>query len=275
MTRTSRHNFFLFAIFASIYFFGYPSTAQKPEKVLAIATYRFSQQEDTAIPSSVRTQYMNLYIGRRGSLYRRAPGDSRDSSVVHRTAAAAGQSIEVNEDGNPPGFYFYPETHRVIENEKMFMFNYLFEVPYPDIDWKVYTDTLNVAGFRCQMAKGKWKGRSWTVWFCPDLPFRYGPWKLNGLPGTILQATDSTHQISFSVERVKRNTNPDLFIQLPADHPVRLSEQEYHRLRKLFAENPRAYLESVFGPGAMSSMIIDPSFHDVKTSNPIELNGDN
>jgi GLPGLI family protein len=157
----------------------------------------------------------------------------------------------------------------------MSMFNYLFQVRYPEIDWQIGADTINIAGFHCQMARGRWGGRTYTAWFCPDLPFRYGPWKLTGLPGMILQAIDSTGQISFLFERFKPNSNPDLFIRLPADHPVRLSEQEYHRLRKLFAENPRAYLESVFGPGAMSSMTIDPSFHEAKISNPIELDVDN
>ena len=218
MTRINRHLSFLSAIFALILLSAYPSTAQKPEKVLAIATFRFSQLQDTAVPSSFHTEYMNLYIGRQASLFRRAAGGPWDSSVVHRTIAAAGESIEINEDGIPPSFYFYPETRRMIENEKMSMFNYLFEVPYPaGIDWQIYTDLPSEISraFTARMARGNWKGRTWTAWFCPDLPFRYGPWKLTGLPGMILQAIDSTGQISFTFERIKRNTNPDLFIQLP------------------------------------------------------------
>ena len=270
MQRTNRH--LLCALFiAPAIFFGYPSPAQKPEKTIAIATYRFIQLRDTAVPASLHTEFMNLYIGRHVSLYRYARSGEPDSTIIRRTASPVGESIEFNEDGIPPAFYFYPGAHRVIEDEKMNMFNYLFTIRYPDIDWQIGTDTMNIAGFHCQLAKGHWGGRTYTAWFCPDMPFRYGPWKLTGLPGLILQATDSTGQIAFLFERLISNHNPDLSIRLPVDHPVQLSEAEYNRLRKLFAENPRAYLESVFGSAAMSSMIIDPSFHDVKISNPIEL----
>ena len=247
--------------------------AQEP--VLAIATYRFSQLEDTANSSSLHSEYTSLLIGRTESLYERAATSSQ-AAVPVRSGMGQGQAVEVNDPESEMRYYVRPGDHQLVTSRKMFLFNYIYALPYPAIEWEIGADTVNIGGFRCQRAKGRWKGRCWTVCFCPELPFRYGPWKLNGLPGLILQAADSTGQVSFRFEGFRRNDDPGLTIGFPTDHPVRLTEKEFNRLHQLFTENPRAYLETFFGPSGMSSVSIDPSFHgDKKVSNPIELGGDN
>ena len=37
----------------------------------------------------------------------------------------------------------------------------------------------------------EFKGRKWTVWYSAEIPISDGPWKINGLPGLILDAVDS------------------------------------------------------------------------------------
>ena len=247
--------------------------AQEP--VLAIATYRFSQLEDTANPSSVHSENDVLLIGRGESLYQRAAAGGQ-ATVSSSPGMGQGHAVEVDNAENFMRYYVRPGEHQLVTSRKMFLFNYIYALPYPAIEWEISADTVNIGGFRCQQAMGRWKGRCWTVCFCPELPFRYGPWKLNGLPGLILQAADSTGQVSFRFEGFRRNADPGLTIGYPTDHPVRLTEKEFNRLHQLFSENPRAYLETYFGPQGMGSVSIDPSFHgDKKISNPIEVGGDN
>ena len=58
------------------------------------------------------------------------------------------------------------------------------------INWELQDETKKVNNFTCQKAIGKFRGRNYTAWFTADIPLSYGPWKLNGLPGLILEVYD-------------------------------------------------------------------------------------
>ncbi len=68
------------------------------------------------------------------------------------------------------------------------------------IDWKVFPDkTKLVEGFPCQKAIGEFRGRTYEAWFTNDIPYPYGPWKLHGLPGLILEARDLKGTVRFEL----------------------------------------------------------------------------
>jgi GLPGLI family protein len=71
------------------------------------------------------------------------------------------------------------------------------------ISWELLNETKNINSFSCQKAIGNFRGRTYTVWFTNDIPVSLGPWKLNGLPGLILEATDSLNQFQFFAEKIE------------------------------------------------------------------------
>ena len=71
------------------------------------------------------------------------------------------------------------------------------------ISWELLNETKNINSFHCQKARGHFRGRTYTVWFTNDIPVSLGPWKLNGLPGLILEATDSLNQFQYFAEKVE------------------------------------------------------------------------
>ena len=71
------------------------------------------------------------------------------------------------------------------------------------ISWELLPQTKNITSFKCQKAQGNFRGRTYTVWFTNDIPVSMGPWKLNGLPGLILEATDSLNQLQFFAEKIE------------------------------------------------------------------------
>lgn len=71
------------------------------------------------------------------------------------------------------------------------------------IKWILHPDHKLVGNYNCQKATTYFRGRDYTVWFTPEIPISFGPWKLNGLPGLILEAYDSDHEVFFQATNVK------------------------------------------------------------------------
>lgn len=58
------------------------------------------------------------------------------------------------------------------------------------INWIIEDSFKLIDGFNCKKAIGAFRGRNYTAWFAFAIPQPYGPWKLFGLPGLILEAYD-------------------------------------------------------------------------------------
>ena len=69
--------------------------------------------------------------------------------------------------------------------------------PLAEMQWEIGDSTKTILGYDCIMARTNYHGRLWTVWFTPEIPLQEGPWKLCGLPGLILEATETSGQHSF------------------------------------------------------------------------------
>jgi len=69
-----------------------------------------------------------------------------------------------------------------------------------DIQWTIKDEYKKILGYTVQKAVGSFRGRTWTAWFTKDIPYPFGPAKLHGLPGIILEAGDATfHYIASEV----------------------------------------------------------------------------
>ena len=91
------------------------------------------------------------------------------------------------------------------------------EDDWVEIDWKIRNNTKTILGYDCQKAIGNFRGRTYVVWFSKEIPFPYGPWKLFGLPGLILEAEDRSERFKFIAQEVcypcKTDENIDKVIE--------------------------------------------------------------
>ena len=74
------------------------------------------------------------------------------------------------------------------------------------IPWKLQDSTKTIGEFKCQLAIGVFRGRTYHAWFTQDIPVRFGPWKLQGLPGLILEANDDQNRVSYRAKKVSIGT---------------------------------------------------------------------
>ncbi|PAU93009.1 hypothetical protein CK503_13885 [Aliifodinibius salipaludis] len=79
---------------------------------------------------------------------------------------------------------------------------FLLKEKASQLDWVIADSSKMVGNYSTQKATTHFRGRNYTVWFSPEIPVPFGPWKLHGLPGLILQAYDESGNINFSAIEV-------------------------------------------------------------------------
>ncbi len=76
------------------------------------------------------------------------------------------------------------------------MSKFFLKEEIPTFDWKINNkETKKIGKFDCTKATTTFRGRNYTAWFAKTIPVPYGPWKLGGLPGLILEAYDTNKNV--------------------------------------------------------------------------------
>lgn len=83
---------------------------------------------------------------------------------------------------------------------KIFLNHYRYSEPFPEIEWTLHDESIEVLGHKCHKATTTWRGRNWTAWYS-DIPLSLGPWKFNGLPGLILRLEDDRWEHYFEATK--------------------------------------------------------------------------
>ncbi|QMU64175.1 MAG: GLPGLI family protein [Flavobacteriaceae bacterium] len=72
-----------------------------------------------------------------------------------------------------------------------------------NFNWEIKNKYKKIGTFNCQMAEGKFRGRIYTAWFTNEIALSYGPWKLFGLPGLIIEASDEDNDFKAKLRYIK------------------------------------------------------------------------
>jgi len=162
-------------------------------------------------------------------------------------------------------------------NAKIAFKSYFVETPNPDFNWAIQTEKKTIGNYTCQKAIGRYGGRTYIAWFAPDLPTQTGPWKLGGLPGLILEAKDSSNEISFSFKDMSRNTDPEETTAsfLHSDRSIATNMRSYQRLKQEYESDPEAVMAALAPNARVHIQNVDASgsqvVRKIKQYNPMEL----
>lgn len=127
------------------------------------------------------------------------------------------------------------------ENERL-----VYEEPMASWNWEVGDSTKTILGYECIMATTVYHGRKWTAWFSPEIPVQNGPWKLEGLPGLILEAAAEGGQYSFVATGIHHTTKPIGCVYL-ADSYEPTTRLDYLKSYRASMDNPFGKLKALFG----------------------------
>ncbi|MEX8548272.1 MAG: GLPGLI family protein [Mucilaginibacter sp.] len=265
------------------------SYGQTAEPAQAQATYHFMHVRDTTDRTHPYTEDLLLLLGRNSSACTSIDARLQIENVVKEVQnqiknATDPNHLNLNISAKRPvsDEYFQFFTAHKSFTKKNLINDYLVEEPMPVINWKIMSDTLTVSGLHCQKATTAFKGRNYEAWFCPALPFRSGPWKLQGLPGLIIEASDSKKEVQFKFAGFEQISDQKQLVKLPED-AIRTTQKEFDRLQEVAKTNPSA-LSKVAGKSFRSPLddidvskissinVSRPNYgFSKKVNNPIEL----
>ena len=129
----------------------------------------------------------SLYITRMDSL----EGGKLREQRSYETASGFNSITVVT---NEIGFRYFNDKKNKTFYSRDLGFN-LVKEPTPKIKWDITEENKKVGRYTVYKATGDFRGRIYTAWFTTEIPVPYGPWKLQGLPGLILEAYDTHKEI--------------------------------------------------------------------------------
>jgi len=280
--------------------------AQKPDTARVLVHYKFTHVRATTDRAHPYTENMVLLVGKTASVYKSYDGMMADEQFRKAYIKAVTNSPEGHMDinrsgaGLRPQYYQYPNAQKLLTKDYVFVTEYLIAGQIPAIDWKISGDTATFGGLHCQKAAGHFKGRDYIVWFCPDLPVHTGPWKLNGLPGVIIDAHDTKNEVIFQFDGVEKavfaevkpivganvaekdvppilrglDDNPNIIA--PPARAIKATQKEYDKLKAGMQKNPNALAQGMAvanGASGQGDHVIAKGVPGgpAKDVNPIEL----
>lgn len=248
------------------------------DSLLFTVQYEITMREWVDHPEKLTNETMMLRVGQNCSEYYSYASFVADSILrVDIESGASQQTIREHLQQYGSGTI----SHRIYKNypkgkltltERIMSDNYLVEEPLPKIDWEIHADTATVCGYVCQKATARFRGRDYEAWYTPEIPRSDGPWKLQGLPGLILKASDSQQHFQFLCTGIEQSKSGKL-IEFSENSRRKVSRKELNKLLERFNADPLGYVAA--NSPNINLKIIDKMGNEMKKVsnpyNPIEL----
>lgn len=105
-------------------------------------------------------------------------------------------------------------------------------------DWSISQDTITIMNYLCMKATTHFRGRDYIAWFTTEIPINDGPWKFYGLPGLILQISDTENifQIkAIGLEKMaqKRYEKPENIAEFEKMTSVEFNKYKQNQYKKV------------------------------------------
>ncbi|MEG0850463.1 MAG: GLPGLI family protein [Flavobacterium sp.] len=162
-----------------------------------------------------------LYADDSGSLY------EDDMLTQHKQAVIDNEKWQkeqdkINADSNSKSFRFISE----VKHNTFYKFNrdsntvqfiqpvikdrYALITDNVQQNWKLSQEKKVISGIECFKATTRFRGVDWEAWYAPSVPYPYGPWKLHGLPGLIIEAQDVNKRTNYTAVKIEFQKNDKL-----------------------------------------------------------------
>jgi GLPGLI family protein len=135
--------------------------------------------------------------------------------------------------------------------------------------WQLVNEYKKIGKYKCQKAVTKRYGRTWIAYFTKEIPFPFGPYKFNKLPGLILEVYDDKDDYHFTMYSFRKRKYYCKSANMHSNATLVKKEKVFDYQRKVLAD-----------PTLTNKFIADPEERNfinkkgqerAKLYNPIEL----
>ena len=200
------------------------------------------------------------------SSYKNLTVDSIIANLSEEQMIAAAQSDKLANGDFMTIFKNYPEG-KLTHTEKICMDWFRYDEDMPELEWELTDSVTTVLGYECHSAVCNFRGREWTAFYTEDIPLMEGPWKLHGLPGLIMKATDHDGHYFFECVGIKSNASrPITIYKLPYNNTDR---KKLYDTKHRYDINPYAYFEE--GGNGHITVVDENGNPQLDAYDPIEI----
>lgn len=164
-------------------------------------------------------------------------GEYRLDSVMATMPVVTNRDLDVlYRRYNPESDYMllYMNSNRLDSYGRVSIDYFVYHEPIPQINWELSDSTKEVCGYQCHLATCEFRGRKWQAWYS-DIPYSVGPWKLNGLPGLILEARSLDKDHVFTAITVRKSHAP--ILRTEKDY-FKTTRERFNKALQTYKENP-------------------------------------
>jgi GLPGLI family protein len=255
-------------LFSVLCFTGYAQS----DSAFATVKYKLTHISDTTWPENPQVTNYILYLGKKltnytnfdreesmrkngGGLSDIVVGGAAQVSVSGVSNASAGSNMQGSQRDRIAAM---GNIYKKVNEGKLLTIEYTYgqlfavEDQMPEINWSIQPDTKEIMGLPCQKAVGDFRGRTYEAWFCSQLPYSNGPWKLNGLPGLIIEAADTKREVIFSFVGFENLEEKKLVEVTPL--ASKTSPKEFKQYKEALEKDSKAMAGSTVAAGGVISV---------------------
>lgn len=216
-----------------------------PETMEFVYDYKWCNDTTGQLKDNYTADQMLLQIGPDGlskfSSYKNLTVDSLLMKITPEQVAEAAMDGKLSTGEFMTIFKNYPHG-KLTHTEKICMDWFRYEEEMLELEWELTDSVTNVLGYECHSAVCNFRGREWTAFYTEDIPLMEGPWKLHGLPGLIMKASDKEGHYLFECIGIKSNADrPITSYKVPYNTTGRA---KYYDAKNRYDVNPYAYYEA-------------------------------
>ncbi len=235
---------FLFGIFCY-----YNLSAQNiVDEVKFRASYNFSYKTKPDQSNFSRTDIMFLDIGDKYAKFYSRYNYVRDSLVSASISKGGEVDDVVNKlrtypKGNSSKIYFLLDNKTLQQSNKWATYKIFYEEPMTLPKWEINNEEKVINGYKCKKATANYMNRVWIAYFASEIPLNLGPWKLWGLPGLIVEATDEDNYFKYVLKGFEKIKQVPITLDIDKKYQ-KVTKEAYLKNEKLYYNDPKAFVEN-------------------------------